>query len=180
MADDRRIILGSYAISKKGDTLEDGTTRKWTLDSGTNTILGGKSINTTIAADQVDNNWYKGDDKGTEVTFEGAYQLRNTGDSYVLQFLYIKNLNTSGGVTITVTLAGEGEWNEAVAMGGSIEWDAVLAAGIRNGGYWNPDYFIEIPPEGSVMFRGDGVTKMDAVHVNSPNGESKIEYIIAK
>ena len=181
MADDRRIIMGSRVVPKEGSLLEDGSTRKWVLDNSINTTMGGKATNTDVASSQTDNNWYKGDDKGTEVTFTGPYQLRDSDNADTLKFLYIKNLNASGGTTITVSLAAEGEWNEAgQAAGGAITWNTAPATGVRgNTGYWNPDYFLEIAPGSSIMLRGDGATKADAVHVYA-SAESKMEFIIAK
>lgn len=179
MADDRRIIMGSYVIPKEGSLLEDGSTRKWILDNSINTTMGGKATNTDVASSQTDNNWYKGDDKGTEVTFSDAYQLRDSNNADILKFLYIKNLNVSGGTTITVSLAAEGEWDDADANSGNITWNTPPGAAIRNNGYWNPDYFLEVAPGSSVMLRGDGATKCDAVHVYA-SAESKIEFIIAK
>jgi len=180
MADDRRIIMGTHVVPKEGSLLEDGSTRKWVLDNSINTTMGGKATNTDVASSQTDNNWYKGDDKGTEVTFTGAYQLRNSAEADDLKFLYIKNLNASGGTTLTVSLAAEGEWNEAgQPAGGAITWNTAPATGVRgNTGYWNPDYFLEIAPGSSIMLRGDG-TKADAVHVYA-SAESKMEFIIAK
>ena len=181
MADDRRIITGTHVVPKEGSLLEDGSTRKWVLDNSINTTMGGKATNTDVASSQTDNNWYKGDDKGTEVTFTGAYQLRDSDNADTLKFLYIKNLNASGGTTLTVSLAAEGEWDDADDNSGNIEWDdaSFTPATIRNGGYWNPDYFLEIAPGSSIMLRGDGTTKCDAVHVYA-SAESKIEFIIAK
>ena len=179
MADDRRIIMGSRVVPKEGSLLEDGSTRKWVLDNSINTTMGGKATNTDVASSQTDNNWYKGDNKGTEVTFTGAYQLRNSAEADDLKFLYIKNLNASSGTTLTVSLAAEGEWDDSDANSGNITWNTAPATGVRgNTGYWNPDYFLEIAPGSSIMLRGDG-TKADAVHVYA-SAESKIEFIIAK
>tara|TARA_R100001443_G_scaffold116314_1_gene136391 strand:+ start:3767 stop:4306 length:540 start_codon:yes stop_codon:yes gene_type:complete len=179
MADDRRIIMGTHVVAKEGDLLEDGTTRKWVLESTTSNRLGGKSINTDVSASQTDDNWYKGDDKGTEVTFTGTYQLRDSDNVDVLKFLYIKNLNAVGGTALYVSLAAEGEWDDADANSGNITWNTAPASSVRNGGYWNPDFFIEISAQSSVMLRGDGTTKADAVHVYA-GSESKMEFIIAK
>ena len=181
MADDRRIIMGTHVVPKEGSLMEDTDVRKWIMDNSINTSMGGKTTNTDIASSQTDNNWYKGDNKGTEVTFTGAYQLRNSAEADDLKFLYIKNLNASGGTTLIVSLAAEGEWNEAgQTAGGAITWNTAPATGVRgNTGYWNPDYFLEIAPESSIMLRGDGTTKADAVHVYAST-ESKLEFIIAK
>jgi len=179
MADDRRIIMGTHVVPKEGSLLEDGSTRKWVLDNSINTAMGGKAINTDVASSQTDNNWYKGDDKGTEVTFTGPYQLRDSDNADTLKFLYIKNLNASGGTTLTVSLAAEGEWDDEDDNSGNITWNTDPGADVRNAGYWNPDYFLEIAPGSSIMLRGDGTTKCDAVHVDA-SAESKIEFIIAK
>ena len=179
MADDRRIIMGTHVVPKEGSLLEDGSTRKWMMDNTINTSMGGKAINTDIASSQTDNNWYKGDDKGTEVTFTGPYQLRDSNNAAILKFLYIKNLNASGGATLTVSLAAEGEWDDSDANSGNLTWNTAPAASVRNAGYWNPDYFLQIAPGSSIMLRGDGITKCDAVHVDAST-ESKIEFIIAK
>ena len=183
MADKRRIIMGTHVVPKEGSLLEDGSTRKWIMDNNINTAMGGKfeitSDDGEMAADQTDNNWYKGDNKGTEVTFTGAYQLRDSNNADTLKFLYIKNLNASGGTTITVSLAAEGEWDDSDANSGNLTWNTAPAASVRNAGYWNPDYFLQIAPGSSIMLRGDGTTKCDAVHVYA-SAESKIEFIIAK
>ena len=179
MADDRRIIMGTYVVPKEGSLMEDGSTRKWVLDNSINTTMGGKATNTDVASSQTDNNWYKGDDKGTEVTFTGPYQLRDSNNADTLKFLYIKNLNASGGTTLTVSLAAEGEWDDADANSGSITWNTAPGSAVRNAGYWNPDYFLEIAPGSSIMLRGDGTTKADAVHVDA-SAESEMEFIIAK
>ena len=141
--------------------------------------MGGKATNTDVASTQTDANWYKGDNKSTEVTFTGPYQLRDSNNADILKFLYIKNLNASGGTTLTVSLAAEGEWDDADANSGNITWNTAPAASVRNGGYWNPDYFLEIAPGSSIMLRGDGATKADAVHVYA-SAESKMEFIIVK
>jgi hypothetical protein len=178
MADDRRIIMKTRLMSQEGNTMEGGVTRKWILTGPG--ILGSNTINTDIATTQTDNNWYKGDNKGTEVTFTGAYQLRDSNNADTLKFLYIKNLNTSGGATFEVSLAAEGEWDDADANSGNLTWNTTVTDGtIRNGGMWNPDYYLRIKPGSSIMLRGDGTTKADAVHVYAST-ESKIEFIIAK
>ena len=172
--------MGTHVVPKEGSLLEDGSTRKWVMDNTINTSMGGKSTNTDVASNQTDNNWYKGDDKGTEVTFIGPYQLENTSNADTLKFLYIKNLNPSGGTTITVSIAAEGEYLDYAADPAD-DWNTgyAPATGVRgNTGYWNPDYFLEIAPGSSIMLRGDG-TKADAVHVYA-SAESKMEFIIAK
>ena len=179
MADDRRIIMGTHVVPKEGSLLEDGSTRKWVMDNTINTSMGGKATNTDVASSQTDNNWYKGDDKSTEVTFIGSYQLRDSDNADTLQFLYIKNLNVSGGTTLTVSLAAEGEWDDADANSGNLVWNTAPGTSVRNAGYWNPDYFLEIGANSSIMLRGDGTTKCDAVHVDA-SAESKMEFIIAK
>tara|TARA_R110002110_G_scaffold43980_3_gene136084 strand:- start:315 stop:884 length:570 start_codon:yes stop_codon:yes gene_type:complete len=186
-ADKRRIIMGTHVTVKEGSLMEDNTTRKWIMENTINKSLGGKSEITSddseMLAAQRDNNWYKGDNKGTEVTILAGttHQLRNSAEADTLKFLYIKNLNASGGATLTVSLAAEGEWNEGSdANGGQLVWeDSAASAAVRNGGYWNPDYFLKIAPGSSIMLRGDGTTKADAVHVYA-SAESKIEFIIAK
>ena len=183
MADDRRIIMGTHVVPKEGSLLDPSTgtgTREWILDNSINTTMGGKATNTDVASTQTDANWYKGDNKSTEVTFTGSYQLRDSNNADILKFLYIKNLNASGGTTLTVSLAAEGEWDDDPGPnGGDLVWNTAPAPSVRNGGYWNPDYFLEIAPGSSIMLRGDGATKADAVHVYA-SAESKIEFIIAK
>ena len=176
VADDRRIIMGTYVSPKEGSLMEDDSTRKWVMDNSINTTMGGKAVNTDIADAQTDDNWYK-----ESVSFTGPYQLRDSDNADVFKFLYIKNLNASGGTTIEVSLAAEGEWDDADANSGNIEWDdaSFTPPAIRNGGYWNPDYFLRIRPGSSIMLRGDGNIKCDAIHVHSST-ESSIEFVIAK
>ena len=76
-----------------------------------------------------------------------------------------------------VDLNGNGEWDDADANSGNQEWDEAMST--RHGGYWNPDYFLRISPGSSIMLRGDGNIKCDAVSVYAST-ESKIEFIIAK
>jgi hypothetical protein len=183
MADDRRIIMGTHVVPKEGSLLVPSTgtgARKWVMDNSINTSMGGKSTNTDIADTQTDANWYKGDDKGTEVTILAGdtHQLRNSNEVDILKFLYIKNLNASGGATLIVSLAAEGEWQDYSSTTGTPDEDAWNGA-VAGARYWNPDYFLRIAPGSSIMLRGDGTTKADAVHVYAST-ESKIEFIIAK
>ena len=175
-ADDRRIKTGVYVVPKEGNTDEGGTAH-YIIDSSVGSTLGTKGTITDVANSQTDDNWYQ-----ASVTFTGPYQLRDSDNADTFRFLYIKNYNASGGATVAVSLGAEGEWDDADAHSGSIEWDDVsfTPAGVRNGGYWNPDYFIQLPPGASIQLRGDGNIKCDAVHVDSGAGTSTIEFVIAK
>ena len=174
-ADDRKIITGTYLIPKKGNTDEEGGVH-YVIDSAVGNTLGFKGVVTDIAASQTDDNWYQ-----ASVSFLGPYQLRDSNNADTFRFLYIKNNNLSGGATVEVSLGAEGEWGDADSHSGNIEWDdaSFTPAGVRNGGYWNPDYFIQVPPGASIQLRGDGNIKCDAVHVHADT-TSTIQFVIAK
>jgi len=174
MADDRRIKTGVYVVPKEGNTDEGGTAH-YIIDSSVGSTLGTKGTITDVANSQTDNDWYK-----ASVTFTGPYQLRDSDNADTFRFLYIKNYNDPGGATVEVSLGAEGEWDDDPGPhGGDLTWNTAPLAGIRNAGYWNPDYFIQLPPGASIQLRGDGNIKCDAVHVYA-SAESKIEFIIAK
>ena len=174
MADDRRIKTGVYVVPKEGNT-DEGLTAHYIIDSSVGSTLGAKGTITDVADSQTDNDWYK-----ASVTFTGPYQLRDSNNADIFRFLYVKNDNASGGATVEVSLGAEGEWDDADAHSGSITWNTAPGAGVRNAGYWNPDYFIQLPPGASIQLRGDGNIKCDAVHVNSGAGTSTIQFVIAK
>ena len=135
-SDVRRIIVGTYIVPKEGSLTEQNS-RKWVIDNSINITMGGKAINADISNSQRDNAWYQ-----EEVTFTGSYQLRDSDNADILAFLYIKNLNASGGTILTVSLAAEGEWDDADANSGDLVWNTAPGSSVRNGGYWNPDYFL--------------------------------------
>ena len=106
--------------------------------------------------------WY-----ATNVSIAGIAQLRNTGNEATLKFCYIKNLSPT--LDLTVSLAGDtdGEWDD-----NERHWNLITRS-------WNPGFYIIVPAEGSVFFRGNDTLRCDVIHVYFA-GTSSIEYLIAK
>jgi hypothetical protein len=187
MADDRRIITGTHVIAKEGSLLEDEATRKWKIDDTVGKSLGGKSIVTDVANTQDfagGNAWYQGDNKSTALAITGVTKPTGTttADSDDVQFLYVRNLDTTN--DIYVSLATANTWNGTYAA--AVNWEA--ATGVAKGPSYDPRWdegmYIIVPPGGSVQLRGDSTNNLNLDHVrfrpaagiNSVN----IEYVLAE
>lgn len=174
MADDRRIITGTYVVAKEGNDLESGT--KYIIDSTIGSSLGGKSIVTTVDANQWHaTDWYKSE----SAVLEGMTQLSTDTDG--VAFLYIKNLDTAAAVF--VTLGVEQTWDGTWSSNNNWDDSTYTDRDPNYDGWWDEGCHIKIPPGGSIQLRGDGsnglikeVYARPAVGTVSVN----IEYVVAQ
>ena len=112
MADDRRIITGTYISPRESNNREELVGTKSILDSDINKTLGGKSTVTTLSNNQWSNDWtsmnHPNTTQASQITFGGSntniYQLRN--NTTTVDFLYIKNLDDSNDITVSLEAAG--------------------------------------------------------------------------
>ena len=175
---DRRVIFGTYVIPTYSIEGEEESVRHTEFQVSPAGTLGGKGI-ATINKDQWGDGWtsfahqgaYWEDCKDSEdvwelqgETWDGGLGLTNTPtdltdkDDADLAFLYVKNTGTT--------------------------YNALLAldeTGLAGGGLTDGNYFITIPPGGSVALRGDGTNvEPDEVYLKCESGETTtIEFIIA-
>ena len=177
MPNARRVIFSSYVIPTQSVETEETSIRHTEFQSSPGGTLGGKGI-ATINATQWGDGWVSFSHQGaywedqSDVwelqgeTWDGTLGLTDTPtdltdkDDADLAFLYVKNT----GATYNALLA--------------LDETALAAdpAGARDG-----NYYIIIPPGGSVALRGDGTNvEPDEVYLKCESGETTtIEFIIA-
>ena len=169
MAVARRIIFGSYVIPTQSIETEETSIRHTEFQTSPNGTLGGKGIVTIAATQSATDGW-------TSFAHQNAYWEDMSDDWNAI------------GETWT------GEWSIGTsATNQSLTDDAspLTFLYIKNTGDTNyclvslngiaGNYYIEIPPNGSVHLRGDGTTlERDAVYVKSNTSTTTIEFIIAK
>ena len=171
----RRVIFSTYVVPTYSIEGEEETVRHTEFQVSPAGTLGGKGT-ATINKDQWGDGWvsfshHKGyweeqddiwDLQGE--TWDGTLGLTDTPtdltdkDDADLAFLYVKNTGTS--------------------------YNALLAldeTGLAGGGPTDGNYYITIPPGGSVALRGDGTNaEPDEVYLKCESGETTtIEFIIA-
>ena len=123
MADDRRIITGTHVVAKEGNIMEDTGVHKYIIDTTVGKTLGGKSIVTDVADTQDfagGNAWYQGDNKSTALAITGVTKPTGTttADTGDVQFLYVRNLDTTNDIYISLTTdqTWDGEWSDGVGQ----------------------------------------------------------------
>ena len=178
MANDRKVITGVSVIAKEGGDLESGT--KYIIDSTVSKVLGGKSN-----VDIYQNQWHATDwYKSTLTVTNGMTKIGNVADDCA--FLYIKNLDASFGVIVTLGVKqewdGVGEWSTDNNWGDSTYTDRPP----NYDGWWDEGAHISVSAGGSILLRGDGTNlKIKEVYArpqsitDSPDGV-EVEIIIAK
>ena len=189
-ADDRRIITGTHVIAKEGSLLEDDITRKWKIDDTVGKSLGGKSIITDVANTQDfagGNSWYQGDNKSTALSVDGVTKPTGTttADTGDVQFLYVRNLDTTQDCHVSLTTATT--WNGTWANLDAGDWDQGTADYTKKSpsydGRWDEGMYIIVPPGGSVHLRGDSTGNHNLEHVRFRSSGStaiNIEYVLAE
>ena len=171
----RRIIFGTHVVPTHSIEGEEASVRHTEFQSDPAGTLGGKGI-VTINKDQWGDGWTSFNHQGaywedqSDVwellgeTWDGTLSISDTPtnltdkDDADLAFLYIKNT----GLTFNALLALD-------------------ETGLAGGGSTDGNYYIIIPPGGSVALRGDGTNlEPDEIFVKCPAGRTTtIEYIIA-
>ena len=166
MPNARRVIFSTYVVPTQSLEMEETSVRKTTFQASPNGTLGGKGI-ATINATQWGDGW-------TSFAHQGAY-WEDQSDVWELQgdtWDGILNLTTSP-TDLTddtndlafIYIKNLGDTNNClVSLNGT-----------------SGNYYIIIPPQGSVHLRGDGTTlDCNDVFVKSDTRDTTIEWIIAK
>ena len=173
MATDRRIIFGTYVVPTQSLEMEETTIRQTEFQTSPAGTLGGKG-SATINATQWGDEW-------TSMEHAGLSLWEDFTDVFWEDFTSNWETAPKGEVTITdssiATLSSDS--NELaflyVKNTGST-YNALVA--LDSG----TNYYIIIPPNGSVHLRGDGTQLLcNEVRVKASNSAgTTIEYIIAK
>ena len=185
MASARRIIFGTYVIPTQSLEMEETTIRQTEFQSSPNGTLGGKgiaTINATQWGDQWTSTTHEDIDRWEEFTTVNwedvlihptesgkltisTTPIQLTSENTDCAFLYIKNLGTSEDAT----------YDDEVLV-------ALDETGLAGGGSTDGNYYITIPPEGSICLRGDGTNlECREVYAKCASGKTtQIEYLIAK
>ena len=174
MANDRRIITGTHVVAKEGKDLETGT--KYIIDSTVGKSLGGKSTVTDMDASQWHaSDWYKASQAIT------ATPTKLGADASPLKLLYIRNLDATG--EVVVSLGVEQLWNSGWASLNNWNDSDYTDRGPNYDGWWDEGSHIRIPAGASIELRGDGANGLiQEVYIRTAIGQSSanIEYVIAQ
>lgn len=185
MPNARRVIFSTYVVPSRSDTMEEGSISKTSFLGATSLdilskTLGGKGT-ATIDATQWNDAWtsmfhsqvnWEDLDDNTDTTgnwWEDAHETWNgtltlgtgavslTTDVTDCGFLYIKNTGAVKNALVALNETG-------------------LPSGSENG-----DYYIIIPPDGSVCLRGTTDLECSEVFVKASHSDgTTIEWIIAQ
>ena len=185
MATGRRIVFGSYVIPTKSLEMEETSIRQTEFQDSPGKALSGKGI-ATIHGTQWGDTWSSAThpdiqnwEEFTSVVWEDGLihpgesgkltiatsPIQLTTENTDCAFLYIKNLGTDEDAT----------YDDPVLV-------ALDETGLAGGGATDGNYYITIPPEGSICLRGDGTNlECREVYVKCASGKTtQIEYLIAK
>ena len=183
MATGRRIIFSSYVVPTQSVEGEETSIRHTEFISSPGKALGGKGT-ATIHATQWGDAWSSAThpliqnwEEFTTVNWEDVLihpaesgkitvatsPVQLTSENTDCAFLYIRNLGDSDDDT----------YDDAVVV-------ALDETGLAGGGSTDGNYYITIPPGGSVCLRGDGTNlECREVYVKCASGTTQIEYLIA-
>jgi hypothetical protein len=167
----RRIIFGTYVVPTQSDTMEEPAITQTTFQTSPAGTIGGKG-SATINATQWSDSW---------TSMERPEQEWEDLDSKWEVAYSLWNVNSSGDATITdssiATLSDDGsDLAFLYVKNTGATYNALVAL---DGG---TNYYIIIPPGGSVHLRGDGTQLLcNEVRVKASNSAgTTIEFIIAK
>tara|TARA_R100001530_G_scaffold30659_1_gene24162 strand:+ start:160 stop:687 length:528 start_codon:yes stop_codon:yes gene_type:complete len=169
----RKIIFSSYVVPTRIDTMEEESISKTSFlgATGTDTLsktLGGKG-SVTIHATQWGDGW-------VSFAHQGAYWEDQSDVWELVGETWSGELSITSAVKLTDDTSTTCAFVYIKNTGTSVNAEVSLN---DTGG----NYFIIIPPGGSVHLRGDGTTlECNKVYVRGASGSSTttIEYIIAK
>jgi hypothetical protein len=167
MPNARRVIFSSYVIPTQSLEMEETSVRKTSFISSPGKTLGGKG-SSTINSTQWGDGW-------VSFSHQGAY-WEDQSDVWELQ-----GETWSGTLSITTSPTDLTDDSSTVLAFLYIKntGDTNNCLVSLNGTSGN--YYIIIPPNGSVNLRGDGTTlDCNEVFVKSNTSTTTIEYIIAK
>jgi len=173
MPNARRIVFGTQVIATQTIEMEEVDVTHKEFQTSPGKMLGGNgvaSVNATQWGDrwistsaknswqEVETNWNAYEhawDDLTETNSVTTTPRQLTTDSNDCAFLYIKNREKKIAKTIQVPVL--------VSLDGT-----------------SGNYYIEIPPEGSVYLRGTDDVECNEIYVKIAKGTADIEWIIAK
>ena len=169
----RKIIFSSYVVPTRIDTMEEESISKTSFlgATGTDTLsktLGGKG-SVTIHATQWGDGW-------VSFSHQGAYWEDQSDVWELVGETWSGELSITSAVKLTDDTSTTCAFVYIKNTGTSVNAEVSLN---DTGG----NYFIIIPPGGSVHLRGDGTTlECNKVYVRGASGSSTttIEYIIAR
>tara|TARA_Y100000310_G_scaffold338794_1_gene429489 strand:+ start:40 stop:570 length:531 start_codon:yes stop_codon:yes gene_type:complete len=176
MPETRRIIFSTYVIPTFSIKMEEESITHTEFQTSPGKALGGKGI-ASIAATQWGDGWtsfnhpgsyWEDQDSFWELggeAWDGTFSIivtqttqQLTTDTSDLAFLYIKNVGDTYSCEV-----------------------ALDETGLSGGGSTNGNYWIIIPPGGSVHLRGTNANfDCNDVYVRSGASRTEVEFIIAK
>jgi hypothetical protein len=179
MANGRRIIFGTHLVPKETADREEIIPQKWTImrqDNLGNVMtktMGGKGICTDINATQWSDSW-------TSMAHQDTY-WENWADSDDISGNRWEDAGYWDGiVTLTTSpqgLSGDGSDLSFCYIKNRGDTNTISVSINGTGG----NYYILIPPGGSVHFRGgDNAFNCDQVFMKAVSGSTTAEYIIAQ
>ena len=165
MPETRRIIFSSYVVPTQSVEMEEASIRHTEFQPSPNGTLGGKGI-ALIDKDQWGDGW-------VSFSHQGAY-WEDQSDVWELQgetWSGELSIGTSGTDLTDDTSACKFLYIKNTGATNNVE---VALDGGTN-------YYIIIPPEGSICLRGDGTQLLcSEVFVQSNSSTTEIEFIIAQ
>jgi|TARA_Y100000310_G_scaffold79576_1_gene76223 hypothetical protein len=168
MPNARRVIFSSYVVPTQSVEAEETSIRHTEFQASPNGTLGGKG-SATINATQWGDGW-------TSFSHSGAY-WEDQSDVWELQ-----GETWSGELSITTTATDQNLTDDTsdlafVYIKNTGDTNNALVSLNRVGG----NYYIIVPPNGSVHLRGDGTDlACSDLYVKSNTSTTTIEFIIAK
>ena len=169
MPNARRITFGTQVIPTQSIEMEETSVRHTEFMASPGTTIGGKGI-ATINATQWGDGW-------TSFYHFGSAQWENQDENWEL-----RGETWTGRLSITTTATNQNltdDTSDLAFLYIKNTGDTNNALVSLNGVSGN--YYIIVPPNGSVHLRGDGTTlECNEVFVKSNTSTTTIEFIIAK
>ena len=180
MADDRRIIFGTHLIPQEAADMEESTLQKWTIlrqDTSGDAVaktLGGKGTCTDLNATQWSDSWTSM--AHSQMHWEDWADTTDVSGNRWEDVEEYWNGAAAVGTSSGVQLSDDGNDLSFCYIKNTGDYDLSVAVDGDN------DYFILVPPGGSVYFRGGGHADFncDQVYMKAVGTATTAEYIIAK
>ena len=175
MATDRRVMFSTYVIPTKIVDMEETTIKHEEFQDAIGKTLGGKG-NATIHEEQWGDQW-------ASTTHGTINKWEEFTDVYWEDVLLYHN--KSGRVTIPAS-DGSPSYLQLTSDGTRCAFLYIKNLGSTNKATMSlngsgGNYYIVIPPEGSVHLRGSSTLECDEVYLQCGSGETtEIEYIVAQ
>ena len=182
MAYDRRIIFGTHVVPKEAADAEETIPQKWTImrqDTSGDAVaktLGGKSTCTDLADDQWSDSWTSMAHQQMNWEDWADTTAAPDGNRWEDVEEYWSGIAEIGTGSPGVALSDDtSDVSFCYIKNTGTDYDLSVAVDGDN------DYFILVPPGGSLQFRGgDAAFDCDQVYMKAVGGSTTAEYIIAK